>query len=375
MLQERREPQRGGVLDALKGIRFHDQPASSPAPAGAPAAGAPASAPPGAAPSPAQPAEATATPDEPVAAPETLPTPAEPVTPDPAEPPGLVQLRKQEQYARQKLAEERAAMLRDLEIQKSAWQTQVSEAEKLKTLLANARQDPFAAATAMGFTESDYEALGRLFYGASPEGQKDPRHKAAAHEKLAARAQQTALEKLEAKQRELADEIARRDAEAQRQANVGRYLNEVRALATEGTPHAKLALTRQPDVAQQRLLEIGEQMWFRSGPSDELREYPAPGDVLKAYEAERHAAIRSTLDELRQLGIDPATFGAAAPRPAAAPVAPAPAPAAAPAPATPAAPVAATPPAPAAPATPAQPAAPLSRDEVLAQLRGMRFTA
>jgi len=309
----------------------------------------------------------TTTPVEPAAAPEPAqpkadPTP-EPAAPpaEPVDPPGMAAVRKAEQHARRQIADERARMQAEFDSQKSAWQTRLDKAAELESKLSGARTDPLAAMAALGFTEADYEAVGRALYAASPEGRKDPNHAAAAAKALEKRSQETKMEKLERELTEFRAEQTKREKAAADQANTQRFLGSVTKAAGDKT-HAKIALDRDPDAAHQRLIEIAQRLYVDSGPEG-ARDVPTPDEVVKAYESQRADEIKGVLAELAALGIDPATFGK--PKPAVVPppvVAPTPtAPIAAVTPAT----VAAPPPVPI-------PTAPPSRDEVLAQLAKMR---
>lgn len=340
-LQNRRAPDREQLLDGMRAARAAAiSEAAGDAPAAEPAAADPA-------PAAADPAPAVAA-DPPPAATE----------PPAAEPPGMAAVRKAEQHARRQLAAERAAMIADFDEQKTAWQTKIHRAAELEAKIAAARQDPLAAMAALGFAETDYEAVGRLLYAHSPEGQKDPRHKAAAAQTLAQREQQTAMEKLQAKLDALEANVSARDQKAEQQARADRYINSVTKAAGDETPLAKSALAKNPDKTKAALYQIALRLFAESGPSDDLRDDPTPAEVLRAYEEQRTA-------ELEELGFDPKTIGRA----------PAPAPAAVAAP-TPAAPRPSATLAPAGAGAPAvtRPTTPPSRDDVLAALAKMRST-
>lgn len=341
-LIERRAPQREQLLEGLRAVREAREPVAD----GAGAAAATAA--------PAQIADPATTPDP--AATET-PVAADPATAEPdapaAEPPGMAAVRKAEQHARRQLAQERAAMLADFDTQKTAWQVKIDKASELESRIANARQDPLAAMAALGFSEHDYEAMGRLLYAHSPEGQKDPRHKAAAAQTLAQREQQAALDKLQRELVEMREGFTARERQAEQQARAERYMSNVTKAVSDETPLAKAALTKNPDRTRAALFDIALRLYAESGPTDDLRDEPTPAEVLRAYDAQRSA-------ELEELGFDPKTFG----RPAAP---------AAPAPVTPPARPAAT----LAPAGAGAPVAPKSneppsREEVLAGLAKMR---
>lgn len=289
----------------------------------------------------------------------------------------MVQVRKAEQHARQRLADERAQLQADFDRQRSVWQQQVSELDRYKALMTNARQDPLALLAAAGFGDADYEPLAQLAYSMSPEGAKDPRiaqgRKIAAHESLARRAQQTEQERMRSEIQALRDEQAKRDATAVAEQNVQRYLQTVARAVGEQSPHVRYAMTRAPEATQQYLLAVADRLYTDSGPSHELRDVPTPDQVIRAYERERAGHIRDVLAELEALGVDPRSFGKASPaaaqvaappavapaQPAAAPRAPAAVPAAAPPVSTP---------------TPAQPQNDDDRRRLaLEELRKLRF--
>lgn len=295
--------------------------------------------------------------------PAEVPTPADPVaTPDPAkpaepapEPPGMAQVRKAEQHMRRQLAEERQRMLAEIEQQKTATQERITKAASIEAKLATARQDPLAAIQSLGFTEADFDALGRMIYAASPEGQKNPANRAVAQQSLAQREHATALEKLQREIAELKQGITQREQQQAQQAQLDAYLDKVtKALVPDSAPLLHAALNKAPERTRAALAAIADRLWLESGPSDDLRDVPTPAEVHAAYERQR-------AEELEELGIDPKTIG----RPAASAPTPAPAPQAA-RPAATLAPSGA-----AAPIVP-KPVGPPSREEVLANLAKFR---
>lgn len=349
VLLDRREPQRAALLEGLKSLRSGAEPVIvDPA--------AQVVAPPSETPvDPAAPVE-----PEPAADPEPEPTPA----PD-IEPPGMAAVRKAEQHNRQRLAAERATMQADFDAQKSAWQTKLDKAAELEAKIASARQDPLAAFRAMGFGDADFDAIGRAIYAQSPEGQKDPRNRAAAEAALAKRSQETAVEKLERELKEMRESQSTRDKEAQAHATRAEIYTGITDALSDEAPHARYLVGKNPRAAQDRLLAIGHRLWTQSGPSDDTRDAPDPREVLKAYETERATEIKTILGELAALGIDASTFGKPVPKaaPVAKPTLVAP-PAAAVVPAPTVAPVA-TP-------TPASKPTPPDRNEVLAAIAKLR---
>lgn len=365
MLLDRRTPQRDSLIAGMAALRngasgaAPAQPAPPVQPAAEPAA-PPAEAP-AEAPAESQPPQPATT--EPATQPES---PADPQ----ADPPGMAQLRKQEQHLRRQIAHERAQMLAEFDQQKAAWQAKLDEAGKLEQKLAAARQDPIAAFNALGFTDADYEAVGRALYAHSPEGRKDPRHAEAAARALEKRSQETREEKREREWNEFKEKQAQAEQAAYVQAKIDEYYESLTGALADDSPHARYLVGKNPRGAQAQLLQIADRLYTESGPSHDLREMPAPAQVLKAYEAERLAQIKSDLSELAALGIDPMSLIKPAAKPAPAQAVPAATPAAPPQPAQAAAPAIAAPEAP--PATPSIPKQPPSRDEVLAQLAKFR---
>lgn len=350
ILLDRREPQRAALLEGLKSLRSGSEPVI------VDPAAAQVTAPPSE--TPVEPAVPAEVPAEPAAEPEPEPTPA----PD-IEPPGMAAVRKAEQHNRQRLAAERATMQADFDAQKSAWQTKLDKAAELEAKIASARQDPLAAFRAMGFGDADFDAIGRAIYAQSPEGQKDPRNRAAAEAALAKRSQETAVEKLERELKEMRESQSTRDKEAQAHATRAEIYTGITDALSDEAPHARYLVGKNPRAAQDRLLAIGHRLWTQSGPSDDTRDAPDPREVLKAYETERATEIKTILGELAALGIDASTFGKPAPKavPVAKPTLVAP-PATAPAPTV----------APAVTPTPASKPTPPDRSEVLAAIAKLR---
>lgn len=255
---------------------------------------------------------------------------------------------------RKQLAEERARMQADFAAREAAWTAKLAEADALKAKVANPKQDPIAALTALGFSpDTDFDALGRLIYAHSPEGRKDPANAAAAAAKLGQTETKSELQEVKKQLADLQASLKQRDEQAAAQARVDEYLGTITKAVGETTPLAKSLVAKNPARAKQQFLEIAHRLYNESSDIPELREDPSPAEVLKAYEDARRA-------ELADYGID---LGALTePQPPAAP-------AAAPAPARPATTIA---PAAVAPSTPPAKSGPPDRDEVLAQLAKMR---
>lgn len=302
VIQSQRAPLRAETLARLQAM-------NAPA-AVAPAIVASAVAAPGATP-PAEPV---------VAAPAVDAAPAEPATPvvaPPAEPAGMAAVRKAEQHARRQLADERAKMVAEFDTQRTEWKAKVDRAAAIDAAATNARRDPIGALRALGFTDEDFEPLGRTLYGASPAGQKDPRYKASGEAALAQREQLTAVQRLEAQIKSLTDERAAEKQQAVVQSQLDTYADGVLKEITDSTPIAKSALAKNPAKVRAALLEVADRLYTESGPSHDLRDIPDAAAVLAAYEAERIA-------ELELYGVDPSTLARpAAPKvPAAPPVKP-----------------------------------------------------
>ena len=246
-------------------------------------------------------------------------------------------------------------------------QARVDKAAAVEARLTALRQDPTQLLQILadaGYTDADYDAIGKLVYGHSPEGQKQPGYKAQAGSTLAQRKQAEKLEAMEQRIAELTQSLQQRDVQAQAQAQVDRFYQGVVKAVDDATPLAKAALAKNPDRTRDRMLSIADRLYLSSGPSDDLRDIPSAADVLRAYESEVAA-------ELADYGVDPKAFA----RPIAPPQPPKPA--ATIAPATTAAP---TPPAPPAAAQPPV-AAPVvtttskpkpTREEFLADLAARR---
>src|ERR1051325_5109093 len=279
---------------------------------------------------------------EPAAAPAAA---QEPTGAAAGEPPGMAQVRKAEQHLRRKLAEERAQMLADIELQKSGWQAKLEKAEAIDRAVSAARKDPVAALKALGFSEDEFDALGRMIYAHTPEGQKDPKFRASAEAMLREREGRTAVEKLQAELAELKGTLTAREQQAQAQTQLDAYAADLTKAVGDQTPLAKAALAKAPAKAKQALLEIADRLYMASGPSHDLRDIPTAAEVLQAYEAQRSA-------ELEELGIDPKSIG----RPAAV-ATPAPRPTTTIAPSGTAAPIA--------------PKAKMTREEMLAEMAKM----
>lgn len=220
----------------------------------------------------------------------------------------MAAVRKAEQHNRRQLAAERAQMAQEFEQQKAQWQAKLDKAAEIERKIANARQDPLALLAAAGFSEHDYDPVGRLVYAASPKGKADPAAAAAAAQELARTgANRETTTAIAALQKEIADLKAAQQqtvAQAQAQQRLDTYLAGVTKAIGDTSPLARAAFAKNPDRTRNTLTEIADQLYYSSGPSDDLRDVPTPGEVIAAYEARRSA-------ELEELGIDPRTIGRA----------------------------------------------------------------
>lgn len=339
ILAEQRAGNRDAALAALKQIRETAEPEQPTAPAPAPEPSAPAATPP-------------------VEAPPEAPAPEQPAAPTapPAEPPGIVQLRKQEQHLRRQIAEERAKLQQEIAAERAQWQAKLDAAAEREKKLANLRQDPIATLQALGLSEADFDPLGRLIYAASPAGKKDPSTAAAAAAELArSGANREVLSTVEKLQKEIADlRQAQQQTlqQQQAQAALDKYLGQVAKAVSDSTPLARAAMNKNPERTRALFASIADDLYQQSGPSDDLRDAPTPSEVIVEYERRR-------AEELEELGIDPKTIGRAAVSPNQ--------------PSIPAARPAATlaPSGVAAPTAPKNPGPP-SREEVLAGLQRLR---
>lgn len=358
VLAEQRAGNRDAALAALKQIRDGSEaPAAPAAQVTAPPAGDQVPTDPAAAPEAAPPADPAPAPEA-VAAPDPAP-PATP--PTPAEPPGMAAVRKQEQHLRKQLAAERAQMQQEFEQQRAQWQQKLDAAAARQSKIDDAarRRDAIALLQEHGFSEQDFDPVGRLIYAASPAGKKDPAAAAAAAQELARSGQSrevmTTVEKLQQEIADLRQAHQQTIAQQQAQANLDRYMASVTKEIGDATPLARAAMAKNPDRTRNMLTQIADELYTASGPSDDMRDVPTPAEVIAAYEARRTA-------ELEELGIDPKMIGrsAAAPATIAPPAAPAARPAATIAPSS----VAAT-------TVPKAPGPP-DRNEVLAGLAKLR---
>jgi hypothetical protein len=212
------------------------------------------------------------------------------------------QARKAEQHMRRQLATERAEMQADFDRQRTAWQQKLDKAAELEQRVAKGKDDPIALLEAHGYDVESYEAIAHLLYSLTPEGQKDPKRKAAALAALKERKSAGSVADIRRELDEFKKSQAEREEQAQVQARIDAYAGAIAKAAGDATPLAKAALAKNPERTQQRLLVIADRLYMESGPSNDLRDVPKPAEVLAAYEKERAA-------ELEELGIDPKTIG------------------------------------------------------------------
>lgn len=343
-------------LKGLSGTPAAPAPVAEPAPADAADPAAPV-----ADPATAEPAKAETT--EPAEPAKPADEPAKPAD----EPAGAAAIRKLEQHTRRQLAEERAKQQAELDTQKTAWSAKLEKAADLERKLAAGREDPVALLKSIGFTDDDLAGAGRLIYGSSTEGAKDPRYKQAGEAALAKTQQLTQVQKLEAKLAAFEEQQTRRDQAAQAQAQIDRFATAMTKAIPPESPIAK-GYAKHPDKVRDALLRVGDELYIASGPSNDLRDVPTHAEIFAAYERQRDEA-------LEMYGIDPAILKSPTAKPAIKPAATiAPAGVGAPtAPtASPASPVASPTPAP----VPAvrDPKVPMTRDEVLAGLARLKAT-
>ena len=216
----------------------------------------------------------------------------------------MAQVRKAEQHARRQLATERAQMQADFETQRATWQQRLAKADEIDAKISNARRDPIPALQALGFTEHDFDGLGRLVYAHSPEGKKDPRAAATmaqARQMLEQREANTKVDKLETELRTMRDQAAQAQQQQHVQAQIDAYAGTVTAAISDEHPLAKVRLAADPAAARNALLAIADQLYNESGPSNDLRDVPTPADVLQAYERRRTAELERLRPEYEAL--------------------------------------------------------------------------
>lgn len=212
--------------------------------------------------------------------------------PDPATVKGLAAIDKQ--AARFRAEQARAKADFDLERAELARQraevtAKSSSFEELQKLF---RADPAAALAKLGLDkEADYEFVARAAFPHTKDGKKDPRSAPIAAQTAKERALESELAELREQTRALHDEFKNRDARADSEAFVNRYLDEaVKAIPAApsliGTLHK-----RSPEKARHALLELGARIEKRDG------ETPSHAEVVAEYERTRRA-------ELEDQGVD-----------------------------------------------------------------------
>lgn len=233
-----------------------------------------------------------AEPSRPAAAPEARPDDA-----------AAAAIRKQEIHLRRQLADERSQWMSERDQEQATLKPKLEQLAQWEQRMASAKDDPIAYLQAAGFTEADFDHLGRFVYAHSPEGSKDPKNKAQVHQTKAQREYEAKLAKLEERQttweRQQADHAERLQ---QQQLIDGFFSTTVKAI-TDDTPIVRGRIAAMPDVAKARMLEIAERLYVESGPSENLRDVPDGAQIIKAYESERRAELEG---DLRALGLDPA---------------------------------------------------------------------
>lgn len=303
-----------------------------------------------AAPAPAAPAPAAATPAVPPAAGEPAPAAPPPGADTDDDPPPSNERAERALY--QQLASERARMQAEFEAQLEPWKPRVQKALEIERKLAAAGDDPIAAIQALGYSVEDFEHLGHLLYAATPEGQKDPKRRAWAMDKLAGRKQVSEVQGLKKQLDDLKGELTQREQQATAQAQLDAYASGLVGGVADTTPLAKARVTASPAAAREALVAIADKLYTDSGDSHQTRKLPTPAQVVAAYEKSRTAELEALRPEYEALS----RRTPAAPTPPATPAAKA-------------APVA-TPPA----TPPAPPPAPsrMTREEILAGIADMK---
>lgn len=211
-------------------------------------------------------------------------------------------------------------MQAEFDAQKIAWQRQMEGAGAKKPQLDNALQDPIGALKALGFAEGDFDALGRLIYAHSPEGQKDPRNKAAATATAREREQASAIETLSRELSEFKQGLQTREQQAHERAQLDAFAEGIARAAGDATPVARAGLSSNPSRTRQALIEVADQLYMDSGPSHELRDVPGPAEVLAAYESKRRTELEAMRAEYEAItGVAPAAAPAVG-QPASAPL-------------------------------------------------------
>jgi hypothetical protein len=272
--------------DVLKGM---DDLTDPPAPGdeAKPAEPAPEPEPEAAAPEP----EAEPAADDPPAAPEPAAEP-EPEADDPKLAKSLAAIQRQEARAKEAIRAE----FSKLEAAKAEWAEQSKELESYKAAVSRAKSDPAGALRALGLGDGDMEHAARQLYYNSPEGQKDPKHKAAAAEQMRNRGTMTEVESLRAEMRSLREEMAADKAKATEAAQLDAYMTKATKAVGDDAPIVRAMLTKNPDDTRAKLHATADRLYAETG------EIPEPTETVAALEAERR-------QHLEDLGIDPALVG------------------------------------------------------------------
>lgn len=175
-------------------------------------------------------------------------TTAATAAPDPETAKRIAAIQLAEKRSREKAGAARAELDKRAKDIETEWSPKIKRADDFDALLAKAakaRSNPAALVDvfrALGYTEAHFEGAAQALYALSEKGQADPARRAHAERLLADRAELERGDATQRELRELKDQLAAKDQQAEmRQLQAG-YLEGVTDAVTEATPIAKAAL-------------------------------------------------------------------------------------------------------------------------------------
>ena len=226
-------------------------------------------------------------------------TPAE----DPELAKRLEQIQRQEQRAKDAVAQQRAEFEKeraDFQKQREEWQPKLEQFEALKARVA---YDPAAVLMELGMGEADFETAARQLYALSVEGKKNPALREQSARSLREKETMTKLQQLEQKHQELLQQIQEREQRAEQERQVNEYISQVEKAVGDDATIVSRMLAKSPQKARALLREAASQLYNQTG------EVPDAQDVVAHLEKIKRA-------ELDELGLDiPAAGSSAATKP------------------------------------------------------------
>lgn len=209
-----------------------------------------------------------------------------------------LEIRQREEKRAKEAHTKRLTELRQRETEVKGYEAEVrqlhrevqAEKQKVESFMSRLTSDPVGVMREAGLAEDMYEYVSKQFYLLSKKGLENPKARELADRERRNRDAEARLEMAMRKIEALESAEQERLVSLQREAAVGKYLDDVQKAVTDDHKLVKKWLEKAPSKVRQRLFDIANDMATTLGYA------PEPDEVLNALETARRA-------ELEELGI------------------------------------------------------------------------